>query len=278
MNEIRVESWNQLIEILFKDWYWSKVGHFRAPLALRGLSDKNYKLETSLIRLGGNYQKVEPHLIKNFRKYAGKDVSKYSGLDIIHFNTVWHWMFLGQHHGLPTRLLDWTYSPLAALFFATRNLEKHNVDGAVWIIDFIKVAKFLPEPLKNVMNKHDTRVFSFEMLEDVLEGDLNAITGLKNKFSSNFLIFLEPPSIDDRIINQFALFSFMADPTASLDSWLDKHRDPELWKKIIIPAELKIEIQDKLSQSNISSRTLFPGLDGICEWLKAYYSPGFKKE
>jgi hypothetical protein len=77
--------------------------------------------------------------------------------------------------------------------------------------------------------------------------------------------------LDDRIVNQFALFSLMSSPTAALDEWLRGH--PKLAHPVIIPASLKWEIRDKLDQANISERVLFPGLDGLCKLLKRYYSP-----
>ncbi|MDY0039778.1 MAG: hypothetical protein RBS57_05655 [Desulforhabdus sp.] len=85
------------------------------------------------------------------------------------------------------------------------------------------------------------------------------------------IIFFEPPSIDDRIVNQFALFPVISDPTAILDDWLSDR--PDIWRKIVIPAELKWEIRDKLDQANITERVLFPGLDGLSRWLKRHYSP-----
>ncbi len=276
MNEIRVENWNQLNEELFKDWWTPRIGRFRAPLAFRGLSDVNYKLETTLMRLGGNYRKVEPHLLKNFKKYAGKDVTKYSGQDLARFNTIWHWLIVGQHHGLPTRLLDWTYSPLVALYFSVAN-NLSNTDGVIWIVDFIKAVKLLPDKVKNFLIKDDSRVFSIDLLEDIFSGKIEALQNLENISEKDYVIFLEPPSIDDRIINQFGLFSFMSSPDLIMDDWLNNHKDPQLWRKIVIPADLKVEILDKLGQSNISARTMFPGLDGICKWLKMYYSPGLKK-
>jgi hypothetical protein len=63
----------------------------------------------------------------------------------------------------------------------------------------------------------------------------------------------------------------MSDPTARLDHWLRDH--PDLMRRIIIPAELKWEVRDKLDQANITERVLFPGLDGLSRWLKRYYSP-----
>src|SRR5262249_11646316 len=88
---------------------------------------------------------------------------------------------------------------------------------------------------------------------------------------SPFVIFMEPPSIDPRIVNQFALFSLMASPTARLDDWLAD--SPQLARRIVIPAEMKWEIRDKLDQANINERVLFPGLDGLSRWLTRYYCP-----
>jgi hypothetical protein len=77
--------------------------------------------------------------------------------------------------------------------------------------------------------------------------------------------------MDDRIVNQYALFSVISDPTLGLDNWFDSH--PDICRKIVIPAALKWEVRDKLDQCNLTERVLFPGLDGLSTWLKRHYSP-----
>jgi hypothetical protein len=83
-------------------------------------------------------------------------------------------------------------------------------------------------------------------------------------------VFLEPPSLDARIVHQYALFSLMSTAQANMSAWLEQH--PELYFRVIIPASLKWEIRDKLDQANITERVLFPGLQGLSQWLKRHYT------
>jgi hypothetical protein len=62
----------------------------------------------------------------------------------------------------------------------------------------------------------------------------------------------------------------MSSARAQLGDWLATY--PHVHRRIIIPAELKWEIRDKLDQANITERVLFPGLDGLSSWLKRQYS------
>ena len=56
-----------------------------------------------------------------------------------------------------------------------------------------------------------------------------------------------------------------------MDDWMASN--PGLWTKIIVPRDLKWEVRDKLDQSNVTERVLFPGLDGLSQWLKRHYTP-----
>ncbi len=258
-NIIEIKTWNELQEVVFADSWNARIGRFRSRCAFRGLSDLNYPLETTLTRLGGQFFEMEHHLLRNFVKYAHKN--------ILEREPLWHWLSVAQHHGLPTRLMDWTYSPLVAMHFATANQEKYDTDGVIWVINYVEAHKLLPEILRNELEKEGANAFTVEMMMN----NAGTFKEFSNLIQEDFVLFFEPPSLDDRFINQFALFSISSNSSLVLNDWMKNY--PEIWKKIIIPKELKWEIRDKLDQSNITERVLFPGLDGLSEWLKRMYGP-----
>jgi len=255
-----VNTWIELQQELFSNSWDTNINRFRSKFVFRGLTDSHYKLATRLIRLGGEFKELEHHLIRNFKKYAHNEAA-------FDENT-WNWLAMAQHHGLPTRLLDWTYSPYVAMHFATSNIDKMNIDGAIWMLNYVDSNKLIPNKLKKELENEGSNVFTADMISNECE-NLPEF----DKLGKDFLIFFEPPSIDDRIINQYALFSMFSDSEQILDDWLKVNNLN--CKKIIIPAKLKWEIRDKLDQANITERVLFPGLDGLSAWLKRHYSPVF---
>jgi hypothetical protein len=153
------------------------------------------------------------------------------------------------------------------MHFATANIDKFNKDGAIWVVDYVAVHDHLPAALKDQLNFEGAIIFTVEMLSDVVTS-LEAFSTIVNQ---SFALFFEPPSMDDQIVNRYALFSRLTHSVTDFDHWLKGV--PRGWRKIIIPAELKWEIRDKLDQSNITERVLFPGLDGLSRWLTRHYSP-----
>ena len=253
------ESFEDALRLLMHDSWQPGLSRFRSSLAFRGLARKDYDLATSLMRLGGPYTGLEPHLLRNFQKYAASDTAvEYSE---------WKWLTIGQHHGLPTRLLDWTYSPLVALHFATSERGMLNDDGCVWCVDFVQCRELLPPKLNRMLKRTGSYSFTVGMLEKAVP-TLAAFDELQ---AEPFALFFEPPSLDARIVNQYALFSVLSDPALTFDAWLREH--PELFRRVVIPGAIKAEVRDKLDQSNITERVLFPGLDGLASWLKRHYGP-----
>jgi hypothetical protein len=259
VRERRVQDWLALQEALFAGSWNEKLGRFRPSLAFRGVPDVEHDLSTSLNRRGGEFAPHEKDLLRAFRKYS-RGVSQPC-------ETLWDWLALAQHHGLPTRLLDWTFSPYVALHFLTEDPELYDVDGAVWCVDYRETNRLLPKPLREELEKEGADVFTAEMLAEVAS-ELHAFDRLTKR---PFVLFFEPPSLDERIVNQFALFSVMNGPLLRLDTFLESQERGV--RRLIIPASLKWEVRDKLDQANLTERVLFPGLDGLSRWLRRYYSP-----
>jgi hypothetical protein len=261
-----VKSWLDIIEALYEGSWNADIRRFRSPFAFRGLGRAGLSLDTTLVRLAAgrtDVRRLEQALLRNFRKYGHNEGSR--------ADSIWNWLALGQHRGLPTRLLDWTYSPLVALHFATDRREDFGVDGVIWCVNFVEANKRLPRRLQRLLEQEASDTFTIEMLAAFR--DLRTFDALARK---PFVVFVEPPAIDSRILHQLALFSLMSDPSADLEVWLEEH--PELCRKVAVPAHLKWEIRDKLDQANINERVLFPGLDGLSRWLTRYYTSAEKRE
>ena len=256
--EIVIRDWKDLQEALFRDTWDENIQRYRSSYIYRGLNSVDYSLATSLQRLGGPFDKLERHLLRNFWKYAH--------LDTAPGPSTWNWLALAQHHGLPTRLLDWTYSPYVALHFATNEIEQYDEDAQIWAINYVKLNQHLPNRLQKVIQREQSNVFTAEMLDGVCQ-NLDDLGELEQE---PFLLFLEPPSLDARIVNQYALFSLMSSSTEIMGDWLEK-REHEIFR-LRIPASLKWEVRDKLDQANITERVLMPGLSGLSLWLKRHYS------
>jgi len=264
--EYRPETWHQLVEVLFADAFDAHLDRHRSPFVFRGTT-MDWPLTPSLHRMGHGKDlifKIEKALIRNFRKYAR------DGLDGA--ASEWKWLAIAQHHGLPTRLLDWTFSPFVALHFATDRMDHMGADGVIWMVDFIKSRRFLPAPLKEDLHKDFAWGFTVDMLESRFHR-ISALEEMKGD-AHEFVLFFEPPSLDQRIVNQFGLFSLLNRPHADMNAWLATREREALGlaRRVIVPAKLKWEARDKLDQMNLTERVIYPGLDGLSQWLKRWYS------
>jgi len=262
-----VNSTEALMREVFADSYSPSLERYRSPFAFRGMCG-DWDLSTSLQRLQhplATLQRIEQVMFRNFRKYAYHEAAS--------IKSEWEWLSLAQHHGLPTRLLDWTFSPFVAMHFATNELDKMDRDGVIWMVNFMVSREFLPPALAQPLQVHAANAFNVELLQERFP-QISTVEQQKGNMAA-FVVFFEPPSLDPRIINQFGLFSFLNRPDVLLNEWLEQAcaMRPELARKLIIPAGLKWELRDKLDQMNMTERVLMPGLDGLSAWLKRWYSP-----
>jgi hypothetical protein len=253
-----VSSWREFDDAVdAADACGDRGARAHSSLVFRGLARSSYANRSSLARLGAASAGLEPHLIRNFRKYAHRERPG---------PALWDWLSLAQHHGLPTRLLDWTFSPFVAAHFATATSE--DAEAIVWAVDCAAAHRLLPPVLRSALEEEGATVFTTELLADCAPtlAQFDALGG-----EQPFVLFFEPPSLDDRIVNQSAVLSAMSHPAAAMDDWLDAH--PDLWHAWRITPEAKAEIRERLDQANVNERVLLPGLDGLAAWLRRYYAP-----
>jgi hypothetical protein len=251
-----IHSWRELDDAIAAANANGEAAH--SSLVFRGLARSSYSNVSSLARLGDDFARLERHLIRNFRKYAHRARPG---------PTLWDWLSLAQHHGLPTRLLDWTFSPFVAAHFATATAP--GAEAVVWAVDCAAANERLPGELRDALSAEGATVFTTELLAEQAPtlGALDRLGG-----DEPFALFFEPPSLDDRIVNQSAVLSTLSSPEAHMDDWLGEH--PDVWHAWRITPEAKAEIRERLDQGNVTERVLMPGLDGLATWLRRYYAPG----
>ena len=264
ITEIRINSLGDLIDAATPSEPDVKTGRRRDVGIYRGMCDPDWPLLTSLDQLGGvnpphTKADVEEHVLRNFIRYSRPHLTSASV-------NQWELLVLAQHHGLPTRLLDWTHSPLVALHFVTSDLRQFDRDGVVWMVDYVRAQAETPAPLRAELDEASMNVFTAESL-----GRVTSSLRELEELGGDFVLFLEPPALNQRIVNQYALFSLTSRADRRLDEWLEQR--PGLARRVVVPAELKWEVRDKLDQANVTERVLFPGLDGLSRWLARYYRP-----
>ncbi|MGH2949595.1 MAG: FRG domain-containing protein [Solirubrobacteraceae bacterium] len=252
-----VGSWRELDEAIADTRWCPHPQRVHSTLVWRGLARSSYSNVSSLARLSADYPQLERHLVRNFRKYAHREAPG---------PTMWDWLSLAQHHGLPTRLLDWTFSPLVALHFATASWA--DDEAILLAVDCEGAHELLPGTLRDALRREGSLVFTTQMLAAHAE-DLGGLDALTEE--TPFVLFFEPPSLDERIVNQAAVLSAISDARCHMEDWLEGR--PELWRAWRIPPSLKAEVRERLDQAHVNERVLLPGLDGLAAWLRRYYSP-----
>ena len=262
VDERKITNLDELWGIISDQKYVDKLKRYRSSTLYRGLPRASYHLETTLSRNSkGKAPVVEEPILRNFAKYASIDDPS---LD----ESVWRRLIIGQHHGLPTRLLDWTYSPLVALHFATSGgplAEMEDEDCAVWAIDIEELNSLLPLRYQDVLRRRSAYLFTVDMMNDLV----GSLGDYDEDMREDSMVLLEPPSIDQRIISRYSYFSVVPKNMLDVEGFLDRRTNNTV--KYVIDKSLKWRVRDMLDQMNINERVVFPGLDGLASWLKRHY-------
>jgi hypothetical protein len=246
--ETRLDSWNEFTDLAAQFRFGDPFTH--SHLA-RGQCNAAHSLTPSLNRLlplgitEQDARTIEVSLLREFKAQARGFIP--ASLLPDDPSTV-EWWALMQHHGVPTRLLDWTTSPYVAAYFAV--VQRWDVDGAIWL------------------------VHAHMLIDALVLGGIAVETALDPIASEAGGPHLVSPAFasrrTDRMIAQQGQFTFglnllcdqeramsEAVRTAGLSS------ADTLYSKVTIPRRLKPEFLDQLRAMNVSANALFPGLDGL---------------
>lgn len=229
-----MEDPNEIDSVASYVKYVLEMSNGRGELIYRGLPNREYKLIPSIGRhvKWRNDDPVpkevildrERHVLEYFRNTSVpfRNHREVSELDV---------MVLAQHHGIPTRLLDWTLNPLIALYFAARGADG-KFDGIVYMSE-------TPTPLMAIPGAH-----------------LNP-----RKIGQD--VYFSPQHIDQRIAAQSSIFTLHADPTVALESETMEH----IWFK----GSCKEKLLAELDVLGVHGESIFPGLGGISDRIRGKY-------
>lgn len=159
-----------------------------------------------------------------------------------------------QHYGVPTRLLDWTESPLIALYFAVEN-EENDDDGAFWILNPLMLNK------EARISRPSEPAFIPSFEDEILEPYANLKDGVQDVYP----IATIATRNNIRIQAQQGVFTIHhhAKPLA-----IDQISDGRHAEKVVIPQASKNEIKKQLKLLGISKFQLFPEMSSIGDLIK----------
>jgi hypothetical protein len=235
----RLESWEAFLALVtkppFSNW------------AFRGERDERWPLYSSLSRYLQNFGVAreawpaqESRILRIFKRKAHQFLTTPPGTD-----DDFQWMALMQHHGAPTRLIDFTWSPYVAAFFA---LERTLADGVVWAmnparVDSSRAAK---------KDRMDPRVVG-NFTRYYLDG-------------RHHIIWMgEPHTMNRRLIAQSGTFAVPGVLDVPIEDILTDADQENILAKIVLTNAVREVGMRELYRMNITFATLFPDLDGLAK-------------
>ncbi|WP_277587543.1 FRG domain-containing protein [Psychrobacillus antarcticus] len=259
--EVDIQSWSEFNNIIdeldLTNWIF------------RGQSNSEWDLQNSLYReilsfngVSDNEQckHIENKMYKEFqssshlysdmkvREPEEEEASSFLRYKLDHFSIM-------QHYGAPTRLIDWTYSPYIATFFA---LDGATKDFAIYSLNVKELESY---------NKKQLGINYTHRKNSIFWGKLN--------HTSDFVFSFDPIQKNERIRKQQGLFLVPSVINKTIYEILFQYgikngelNDKLVALKFVIKSENINEYWHKLKQMNITHETIYPGFDGFCKSLK----------
>lgn len=201
-------------------------------------------------------------LLERFRRYASShNLSESFSTATGGPPSLDEWLCIAQHHGLPTLLLDWSLNPLIGLYFAVRDVSRHEESGALW---YLKLKKRIERNESTVRLREKTSEINRILLKTE---DRYSNQRFKNKIPHPRVIV--PWVFNNRIEAQHGRFTYSGERhiKVGLEDITDDKKPWTTLNWFEVPARNKNKIKRELEKIQIHERTLFPGLDGLARYL-----------
>jgi len=212
-----------------------------------------------------NARKREIGLMREFIRRAHQYL-----FDVPEVKNGLEWLALMQHHGAPTRLLDWTYSLHVAAHFALKHALENGANLVIWMIDTkwcltasqtVAPAFAESELARRPISSKSEKTASAQLFDPNMPAPVWPIN---------------PFRLNERLSIQRGVFLAPGDPTKPFEEnllALPGMLEKENLCKITIPRSAAMDVGRNLYDANITDRTLFPGLDGFARslWITSRY-------
>ena len=219
----------------------------KIPVWYRGQANCKWNLEPKLLRL---YQAPpETFYLNKFRQDATMIINHTP-------KSEFDWLFLMQHYGIPTRLLDWSESPLVSLYFAVSD-SSIDSDAALWVL--------LPTELNKHSNyrpEHEFEIPSFD--DEHLQNYLPSTISRERK-SSLYPMAAIAPRNSSRMQSQQGVFTISHRENIYVDNaGAEGASKDHIWR-YLIPQDAKEHIRKELKLLGFSKFQLFPELESLAD-------------
>lgn len=214
----------------------------------RGQGKECWELKPKLLRT--HTVEHEKSLINRFKQGATSLVDSPP-------KSEFEWLFVMQHYGLATRLLDWSENPLVGLYFAVNKPEEQEVDGVLWLL-----APAEPNERSGYRSIVDGEIPAFD--DEILRN--YSPQALSSERGSRLLPMAAiSPRNNRRMQAQFGVFTISHRSDILINQITnDGARQDHIWR-YIIPATEKASILNELSIIGVNRFYLFPELESIAE-------------
>lgn len=247
----RITDWQQYVDIVLR---WRGFQNW----AFRGQADKDWPLLSSLSRLVKSTEICDDSILRQedrirriFQRKAHLFVDDVPQDEL-------EWLAMMQHHGAPTRLLDLTWSPFVAAFFA---LERTSVDSAVWAFNL---------PLMWQNSKRAIDGVKVSNADPRMPGIFDKIYAT-NRHS--FAWQGDPFRMPQRVVAQSGTFLVMGNVSQTVQEIFDGYpatpkgrtrmENALLIQFVFDTTKVRADAMESMYSMNITQSTLFPGLDGL---------------